>query len=1145
MAVASNGGTHTLNMQSAEVNISGSLTNTGGTGILNVDGGTSSTTVATNLTIGASSTFTSTSNTLTIGGNFTNSGTFTHNSGTVKFNATATGKTITPASSGSPFNHLIFNGSGGGWTVTTNPLTAAGNLTVTNGTFNGGSVGLNVTGNISIGGGTFTSTSGIATTTGSFIKTGGTFTHNSGTVVLSGTGDFSTDAAITFYNLTFGNGAGGRTTTITTTHTLSISNVLTFNAGTVDTPSISILLTGTGTPVVFASPTTLTGTDSKLTFSSITASGTVNIPGADYGTWDIRVSSTSVNDVTYQLSGDVTMSDLFLVQATTGITGTVFSTNGHDLTTTSSFLFCDGGSRLGAVTVNFTAGSTVSAGMMQTLCAASYTLNLNSSTIVLTGNMDLTNASGVVAVNGGTATVTIGGNLIIGTNFTSTSGTLTIGGNFTKTGGTFTHNSGTVVLNSGTTATISSDAAISFNNFTVSGVGAAKTIKFKNTTPIFTFVGTVTLNGASGQILTIDSDNSTDQWIAHFNNAVSPTWVSVSNSGCDAGTANATVDANSTLVTNNGSCWTSSTGLIISGTLYSDEGTTALTGTVLTIRVAKNSTLSQSASLDTDDGTFTLPTIASVSAGDKLTVFVDDDTNYAATLTKNTPATGSLTLNLYKNELIVRSETEGSTTTIDFDSLTPFDPLDDEYPADVIDWGTGAWVISEPWNLLTTNNLAFSTSVSDPLEETFSFITPKRLVSIDAYNGGAGQSTISLACAGNTTKNEVVPANTLVTIETGWDANCLEVSLSSSNGYDTNFDNFVYDGAEGGTILNTDLGLYDGDDDPQIKYTSNSGALSVTAGKLLVWAGKTFAPGGTITTASNSGANSALTGDIGIQTGATMDMAANALSVGGDLAADGTFSGGSAAASVAGSVSIGGGTFTSTSNTLTIGGNFTKTGGTFTHNSGTVAFNTGTTATISSDDDTTFNNFTASGLGAAKAIKFKNTAPVFTFAGTVTLNGASGQMLSIDSDDSTNRWLAHFNNAVSLTWVLVANSGCDPGTANATVDTNSTLGNNNGSCWKGGRSSPGGGGSGGGSSAGGESSSGGGPAQGGGGQGGGGDTEPPPPPPPTPPPPGGGEGGGGDSGYREDGKFFSHQDLVNMRETLAVVYSLLVLLETR
>jgi len=69
--------------------------------------------------------------TLTVGGSFvaTSTGAFTHSNGTVKFNATTTGKSVTPGSS--PFYNLTFDSTTGGWTVTAN-ATSTNNLTLNN-----------------------------------------------------------------------------------------------------------------------------------------------------------------------------------------------------------------------------------------------------------------------------------------------------------------------------------------------------------------------------------------------------------------------------------------------------------------------------------------------------------------------------------------------------------------------------------------------------------------------------------------------------------------------------------------------------------------------------------------------------------------------------------------------------------------------------------------------------------------------------------------------------------------------------------------------------------------------------------------------------------------------------------------------------
>lgn len=90
----------------------------------------------------------------------------------------------------------------------------------------------------------------------------------------------------------------------------------------------------------------------------------------------------------------------------------------------------------------------------------------------------------------------------------------------------------------------------------------------------------------------------------------------------------------------------------------------------------------------------------------------------------------------------------------------------------------------------------------------------------------------------------------------------------------------------------TGIGRYDKDDDgTNLFFTANSNNLVVDNGyELVVNAGsKTYTPGGTVTTtAASTTANP--DGDAVIQSGSTLTMAGNALSVGGDFTNSGTFS---------------------------------------------------------------------------------------------------------------------------------------------------------------------------------------------------------------------------------------------------------------
>ena len=130
------------------------------------------------------------------------------------------------------------------------------------------------------------------------------------------------------------------------------------------------------------------------------------------------------------------------------------------------------------------------------------------------------------------------------------------------------------------------------------------------------------------------------------------------------------------------------------------------------------------------------------------------------------------------------------TTTIDFNSHQSNVNLNGQYPTSVIDWGTNVWWVAAPWGQFTTNSISFNRA--GITSGSLSFVIPKRLVSIKAYNGGTTASTITLSCAGNTTTVQSVAVNQLVTISTGWTVGCSTVTVGSSNGWDTNLDDLTY-----------------------------------------------------------------------------------------------------------------------------------------------------------------------------------------------------------------------------------------------------------------------------------------------------------------------------------------------------------------
>jgi len=131
--------------------------------------------------------------------------------------------------------------------------------------------------------------------------------------------------------------------------------------------------------------------------------------------------------------------------------------------------------------------------------------------------------------------------------------------------------------------------------------------------------------------------------------------------------------------------------------------------------------------------------------------------------------------------------------TVTFDNLSNLNrALSGQYPTGVIDWGSNAWYLSSPWRLFGTNSISFNGG--GPTSASFTFVsTPRRVVRVDAMNGDSGPSSVTLSCAGQRTAMFTVNAGQLVTLSTGWTGTCPTITVTSSNGWHTNFDNLVYD----------------------------------------------------------------------------------------------------------------------------------------------------------------------------------------------------------------------------------------------------------------------------------------------------------------------------------------------------------------
>jgi hypothetical protein len=128
--------------------------------------------------------------------------------------------------------------------------------------------------------------------------------------------------------------------------------------------------------------------------------------------------------------------------------------------------------------------------------------------------------------------------------------------------------------------------------------------------------------------------------------------------------------------------------------------------------------------------------------------------------------------------------------TITFDDLAnPNRPLNGQYPSGVADWGTNVWFLSGAWGQFRTQSISFNGAGSTSANVTF--LSARRLVRLDAFNGGTAPSTVALTCTGQPTVSVTLPAGAMQTISTGWAGACSVINFSSSNGWYTNFDNIL------------------------------------------------------------------------------------------------------------------------------------------------------------------------------------------------------------------------------------------------------------------------------------------------------------------------------------------------------------------
>ena len=484
--------------------------------------------------IDASSVLDMAGNALSIGGNYSNSGTFTSGSNTTTFTDTATGNTLAGTMTGaSSFYNLVFDGVAGGWTYS-NAVAATNDYTVTNGAVTANNLALTVTRDF-----TLANTSGVSYTAGSstitvsrhWTDSGAKFVSGTSTVALNGTGTMAF-AYLLFYNLSIGY-SGFTTTLPNTTFGITSGGTMTVNGGTVAGGGNFVVIhcVATCTPFVFASPTSLTGT-MTVYYEADAGSFNMTIAGGNYGSWQVSTNSNT-NNTAYILGGDLTTTSSFRLRAPNSGTGNTFSTQNYAINA-ANFTF--GYVATGAFAASFGSSViTLTSDLQVASNGGTHTLNMQTSTVDVKGNVTFVNGTGTIAVTPGTSTLTmsavatgktitsnaqsfynlvfngVGGGwtlqdaMSVTNNFSITNGTfdtnttfnyaLTIGGNLTGNAGTWT------LTERASTITVS-------GNWDTSAVAT-------DSTSIVEGTSTVVMNGTGTKTL---KTGATSTWLARFYN---------------------------------------------------------------------------------------------------------------------------------------------------------------------------------------------------------------------------------------------------------------------------------------------------------------------------------------------------------------------------------------------------------------------------------------------------------------------------------------------------------------------------------------------------------------------------------------------------------------------------------------------------
>jgi hypothetical protein len=268
-------------------------------------------------------------------------------------------------------------------------------------------------------------------------------------------------------------------------------------------------------------------------------------------------------------------------------------------------------------------------------------------------------------------------------------------------------------------------------------------------------------------------------------------------------------------------------------------------------------------------------------------------------------------------------------------------------------------------------------------------------VAINGTNHGTTAESNATTGAYSITDLTLAAGNVITVYLQEEPADAVTVTVSDGfnlpSGVDLYQDRLIVRQDNGGSLTNANLSTAVVADETDISNIySVSGTLTVASGKALyIWPGHTFAPADALD----------LNGNLTISSGSTLD---------------------------------------GTSANINLAGNWSNSG-TFTHGNNTVTLD-GTTQTVS--DNSTFYNLTHS-VAAADTLTFDNTGTqTIASGGTLTLNGASANLLTLASDSTPNQWSINVHGNYALNYLDVGDSDASGGATLVATNSIQTLSNN-------------------------------------------------------------------------------------------------------